>query len=253
MKYNTLRDYEAFLKKGMAASSAISYRKCVDTLLNDQYIMDCKNIDFDLILHKFEAMKHKNQYSKYKSALLKFCEFQDIKLDNDFLLKLNLMKLDKKKQRRKLKEVDLKDINNHMRVIRDKKLKLSYQTMLNKGLRVSELSQIGKDDCVIDSDKIEMSFIGKGGNLESVIILKNENETLYQNLSLLIHDSNDKVFYSANYLQMNANGFACHDLRRAFAKLEYEKNKSLNQTAEKLRHKNKNNTKIYTNSKVKIK
>lgn len=255
MKYNTLREYETFLKGSMADSSAISYRKCVDTLLNDQYTADCRNMNFDLISQKFEAMKHKNPYSKYKNAFLKFCEFQGIKLDNEFLLKLNLSSLDKKKQHRKLKEVDLKDINNHIRVIRDKKLKLSYQTILSTGLRISELSQIEKDNCVIDSEKIEMSFIGKGGNQESVIVLKKENEALYQNLSLLICESKKKVFYSTNYLQTKATekGFACHDLRRAFAKLEYEKNKSLNQTAEKMRHKSKKNTKIYTNSKVKIK
>ena len=253
MKYNTLRDYETFLKGSLADSTAVSYRKCVDTLLQDQYLLDCKSLNPDLILPKFETMKHKNQYSKYKNAFLKFCEFQGIQLDNDFLLKLNLMKLDKKKKRRNLKEVDLKDINNHIRVIRDRKLKVSYQTLLATGLRVSELSQIQKEDCLIDSNKIELSFIGKGGNPESVSILKSENKSLYQNLSTLIYESNEKPFYSANYLQTNTKGFGCHDLRRAFAKLDYQKNKDLKQTAEKMRHKNKKNTKIYTNSKVKIK
>jgi len=254
VKYNTLLEYEEYLRKSSTPQTATRYRQSVEYLLKDQYLLDCKKLDIDMVLKKFENMKYKSDYSRYKNAFLKFCQFQNIKIDNEKLLKLNLMKLEKKKKHRKLKAVDLKDIKNHLRVIQDKKLKLSFETLLATGLRVSELSQITKDDCHIDSDKIVLSFIGKGGNPESVTIHQSEHETLFTNLLDLIGSTEKKVFYSANYLQTKATekGFACHDLRRAFAKLDYQKHKDINRTKKALRHTNVKNTKKYLHSKVKI-
>lgn len=254
LKYNTLDKYEEYLSTRFTTGTAATYKKCVDTLLKDQFLLDCKNMNIALILSKFESMKYKNEYSKYKNAFLKFCEFQNIKIDSETMLKLNLMALDKKKKHRRMKAVNLKDIKNHLRAIKDTKLKLSYETILATGLRVSELSQIGKNDCSLHRDKIVFSFIGKGGNPESVTIFKDDNPTLFTDITKLVNSSKKKVFYSPNYLQTKAKekGFGCHDLRRAYAKLEHQKHKDIIKTREALRHKSEKNTRRYLNSKVKI-
>jgi len=227
----------------------------MEYLLSDQYIIDCKNINIEKLLQKLESMRYKNQYSKYKNAFLKFCEFQNIKLDNNTLLSLDIMKLDKKKKYQKLNKVRLTDIKNKIKVIRDKRLKLSYETMLATGLRVSELSQIKKADCITTENSILFRFIAKGGKKESVQISAESHKRLFNDLVKLIEDNKqEKLFYSSNYLQKEATkrGFQCHDLRRAFAKIEYKKNRNLDKVRLSLRHKSIKNTKIYLKSKVEI-
>lgn len=255
MKYNTLEDYKDFLCTCYTKATAETYFKCMEYLLSDQYIIDCKNINIEKLLQKLESMRYKNQYSKYKNAFLKFCEFQNIKLDNNTLLSLDIMKLDKKKKYRKLNKVRLTDIKNKIKVIRDKRLKLSYETMLATGLRVSELSQIKKADCITTENSILFRFIAKGGKKESVQISAESHKRLFNDLVKLIEDNKqEKLFYSSNYLQKEATkrGFQCHDLRRAFAKIEYKKNRNLDKVRLSLRHKSIKNTKIYLKSKVEI-
>ena len=238
---------------GLSQSTARTYYKAMDFLLKDQLILDLKNIDIDLVVSKLKQMKYKNQYSKYKNAFIKFCDYLNIKLDSSILEELAIMKNEKKKRYRKLKEVELKNIKNHIRVIRDEKLKLSFQIMLLIGLRVSELTQIQAKDCLINSNSIELSFIGKGGNKESVLITDTK---IFEAFKKLLSETRkgEKIFYSTNYLQSKAKKmkFQCHDLRRAFAKLSYKKHKNLNQVMKEMRHSKKHNTKIYLNSKVKI-
>lgn len=255
VKYNELNRYEKFLLKNYTPATAATYKKAVDFLLHDQYFLDCRTLDTDKVIQKLIAIKYKNQYSKYKNAFLKFCDFQGIEIQKNVLLELELIKTDKIKKRRKLKQIALKDIQNHIKVIQDKKLKLSFEMMLNTGLRVSELTQIKKEDCLVSKNSIEFSFIAKGGNIEKITFPFSQNERLFNNLTSLIENTHTgKIFYSTNYIQTKANekGFHCHDLRRAFAKLDYKKNKNLEHTRVALRHTNVKNTKIYVNSKIKI-
>ena len=62
------------------------------------------------------------------------------------------------------------------------------------------------------------------------------------------------MFYSAIYLQKEAQrlGITCHNLRRAYAKLEYKKTKSRENVRKKLRHTNIKTTNIYLRSKIKV-
>lgn len=254
MKYNTMSDYKDFLKKSLSSSTANSYFQAIDFLLSDQHQVD--NIDIPLVFDKLQEIKYKNQYSKHKNALLKFCKFQGIELDNDTLSHLKSMNTDKKKKYRKQKPVKLADIKNRIRAIHDKKLKLSYQTLLQTGMRVSELSQIGKSDCIIDKNSIEFEFDGKGNRKEKVVVYAKDNQRYFDSLLLLMDETLDgkKLFYSSGYLKNKATalGFQCHDLRRAFAKLDLKENKDLKGTMKKMRHKDEKTTRIYTKSKVDI-
>ena len=228
----------------------------MSSLLEGQYFFDFDEMDIDIILNKLRALKYKGEYSKHKNAFLKFCDFLDIKLSADIIHELNIMIVSKKKKYRKLKSVKLQDIKKHMKMMKDKKLRLSYETMLCTGLRVSELSQIKKEDCIISDSEIALSVIGKGGKQEQVFVNINNDKNFFYNLCQHInaHETGKKLFYSSSYLQAKANdkGFACHDLRRAFAKTIYKDCKDVNTVMRLLRHNKVKNTLLYLKSKVEI-
>jgi len=179
-----------------------------------------------------------------------------VPLNDDLLKQIKSMEISTKKKYRKMKPMDFYDIDSKIKALKNQKLKLSYQTMLATGLRVAELTQITKADCLFSNDELYLFFIAKGGNPETVTLIKEEYPKLYEKLKVAIEaiKDNQKIFYSAIYLQMKAKelGFTCHDLRRAYAKLEYKKHKSKNIVMKKLRHSSIKNTNIYLRSKIKI-
>ena len=195
MKYNSLNEFEIFLLSHHTPATAQTYKKAMDFLLKEQYLFDCKKLDVEKVIQKLKVIKYKNQYSKYKNAFLKYCSFIGLELDEDTRLELSMIRLEKKKKRRQLKQVELKDILNHLKVMRDKKLKCSFETMLHTGLRVSELSQIQKENCTIETDYIEFDFLGKGGNQERVVFYEIQNQQLFEDLKNLISNTTGKVFY----------------------------------------------------------
>lgn len=255
-KYNTLDEYHNFLLLTLAPSTAKTYLKGIDYLLKDQFFLDYNEIDYDLVIQKLDNLKHRNEFSKYKNTLFYFCQFINHDLDDNQLEKLEESKLTKLKKYRKLKPRKLSEIKKSISYIKDKKLKLSFEIMLITGLRVSELVQIKKEDCKLLENTFELSFIGKGQCPETVIIYKKDNPKLFNNLRNFIADieTNKKLFYSASYLQSKAKekGFACHDLRRANAKLKYKDTKDKNKVMKQLRHQNLKTTEIYLKSKIDI-
>lgn len=226
-------------------------------LLDGQNILNTlDNLDITKILYNLSEITYKNQFSQAKNAFLYFLECYGLSLNENQKQILNQLQENTHKKYRKLKKVSYEDIDRKIKHLRNQKLKLCYQVLLNTGLRVSELSQITSADCTISDTNIILNFIGKGGKREQVAFYKKDNEKLYTSLvnHIKTTPSVKKLFYSANYLQTNAKklGFGCHDLRRTYAKLEYRKTKSIKETQEKLRHTNIKNTYIYLNSKVKL-
>jgi len=228
MKYNVLLAFKDYLEKSLAVSTASTYYKAVDFLLKDQFLFDMKQLDINKVIIKLNAIKYKNQYSKYKNAFLKLCDYLNIKLSSENEAELNTMNHKKINKRRKLNPIEFEDIKNSIKTIRDKKLKLAFELMLASGLRVSELAQIKKEDCVIGSKDIKLLFIGKGGKSETVLLT---NRQIITDLKKLLQevDSEKRLFYHPNYLQSQAlkRGFQCHDLRRAFAFSSYKEHKSI--------------------------
>jgi len=252
-----LKAYKDFLLKGYARETASAYTKRLALLLKGQNVLDpVGKLDINMVMKKLEKIKYKNHFSQNKNALLHFCKFQNIQLTYETEKRIKELEQTTKKKRRKLKPVEYPTIDKKIKYIRNKRLKLSYQTMIATGLRVSELASISAEDCTIDDTSITFNFIAKGGNNEVVTLIAVENPKLYENLKIHIDDisTDKKIFYSNGYLQSKAKelDFKCHDLRRAFAKLEYKKCKSKSAVKEKLRHSNLKTTNIYLRSKVKI-
>ena len=255
MMYDILGAYRDYLKKTFRDETARMYANRLELLLKDQSVLNFDELlDVDKMIQHLSQIKHKNEFSQSKNAFLKFIEFQHITLNQKQLNKIKQLEKNTQKKYRRKKFADYKTVDKTIKHIRNQKLKLSYQTMLVSGLRVFELSQIRRDDCIITVDFIRMYFVGKGGAEENVIILKSENRLLYENLIELISNTSGKVFFSSNYLQKKAKeyNFQCHDLRRIYSKLEYKKTKSKKEVQEKMRHSNEKTTEIYLKSNIQM-
>lgn len=253
--YDILGAYRDYLKKTFRDETARTYANRLELLLKDQSVLNFDELlDVDKMIQHLSQIKHKNEFSQSKNAFLKFIEFQHITLNQKQLNKIKQLEKNTQKKYRRKKFADYKTVDKTIKHIRNQKLKLSYQTMLVSGLRVFELSQIRRDDCIITVDFIRMYFVGKGGAEENVIILKSENRLLYENLIELISNTSGKVFFSSNYLQKKAKeyNFQCHDLRRIYSKLEYKKTKSKKEVQEKMRHTNEKTTEIYLKSNIQM-
>lgn len=256
MLYDVLKRYKKFLVLSLSKTTAQTYTNCLERLLENQSRFDIENnFDISLALEGLQDIKYKNQFSQYKNALLYFLEFIKTPLSQEQAELINSYEKATKKKYRKLHVVNYKSVDSKIKRIRNKKLKLSYQTMLASGLRVFELSQIKKSDCIVQLDSVQFGFIGKGGKKEEVTILKKDDLKFFGELTNYIDklETNDKLFYSSNYLQQQAEnlGFHCHDLRRICAKLEYKQTKSIESVKNKLRHTNIKNTNRYLKSKIK--
>ena len=252
---DVVKDYKTHLLEEYSKATADTYCKRLTTLLTGQPITNtAERLDVPLLLERLADIKHKNHFSQTKNALMHFCEFQGIKLSTDTLANITELQSATKKKYRKLKPVEFDQVDKKIKHIRNQKLKLCYQTIIATGLRVSELSSLSTDNCVISDDSVTFRFLGKGGKAGETVIEASEHPLLYERLVGLIENEEDKVFYSAGYLQSQAKerGFTCHDLRRAYAKLEYKKCKNKAEVSQKLRHSNKRTTNIYLRSKVRV-
>lgn len=231
-------------------------------LLEEHYLMnDCSKIDVSNLITKLAYIYYKNQFSQSKNALLYFCKYYQISITNKQLKDIERLQQQAKKKYRKATKAEYPKIKRTISHLKNKKLKVSYLTMIETGLRVSELSQIKIEDCHICDEEIRFSFIGKGGKKAFSTISKKDNPSLYVCLKDTIFYYRDKglgskrLFYSSHYLQQKAKlyGFTCIDLRRISAKLEYQKSKSKHQVRNKLRHVKIKTTDIYLDSSVKMK
>lgn len=257
MLYDVLKSYREYLETKYSCETARTYSIRLCTLFEGQSLLDMENsLDIDKILNNLAGIKHKNNFSQAKNAFLHFCEFQNITLSSDVLDNIKTLENNTRKKYRKLEEKDFSLIDSKIKHIKNRKLKLSYQTILATGLRVSELAGITPNDCLISDNEITFNVVAKGGQRQMVTVSNIEYPKLYQRIKEQIGKTapDKKLFYSAIYLQKKAKelGFQCHDLRRAYAKLEYKKSKSKTEVMKKLRHTSIKNTNIYIKSKIKV-
>ena len=224
LKYDVLYEYRKYLETKYSKETARTYYVKLDNLLSDQSMnKDTIMLDFEKILKRLEEVKYKSYFSQYKNALLHFCEFAGIKIDDEYLKYIKYLNQTKKKKYQKRVTIDYSLIDRKIKHLKNKKLKLSYQVMALTGLRISELAQIKPSNCAILEDEIHFRFFGKGGKAEEVVLYKIDNPTIYENIKEQIENTHqDKyVFYSAIYLQTKASnlGFKCHDLRGSASKI----------------------------------
>jgi len=257
MKYDVLLQYKKYLlSRGLRPKTAITYYHNIDNLLNGQDPFNLtENLDTLKIFESLKEIKYKSYFIQAKNALKHFCRFANINLDFKQLRFIEEAQADTKKKYRKnikLTPSDINEIKTKIGKIKDIKLKSSYDLAIATGLRVSEVSRLNRNSSVISNDKIIFTVIVKGGNTDSVDIIKEETPILYDNLTEIINNAvlGKPLFYGTQTLQVKAKelGFKFHDLRRICAYDEYKKSKSKEQVMEKLRHSSIKNTKIYLKS-----
>lgn len=257
MLYNLLSSYRGYLEARYSRDTARTYYHRLCALFDGQSITETiKLLDFEKVLFHLAAFKHKNEFSQAKNSFLHFCEFQNVNIPTNTKTAIAKLESETKRKYRKAEKTAYQPIDQKIKHIKNSKLKLSYQVIQATGLRVSELAQITSTDCSVSDDEILFNFLGKGGGNEVVSLKQNEYSTIYtrviEHIEMAI--SNDQLFYSAIYLQTKARelGFKCHDLRRAYAKIEYKKSKSKSGVMKKLRHSQWKTTNIYLRSRVDI-
>lgn len=258
MLYDVLDGYKQYLELSYRPQTVQTYCNRLEWLLQGQSILKTvEKLEIQKILDNLSLIKHKNKFSQSKNAFLQFLKYENILLSDEQLKQLKTLENQTHKKYKKKKVINYKKIDQTIKHLKNKKLKLCYQVLLSTGLRVSELSQIIKNDCTVSGDSIIFSFVAKGGTQEKVIISKEDNSKLFDELKEHIStvQTSEKVFYSCNYLQAQAKklNFQCHDLRRICAKLEYKKTRSKKEVQKKLRHDSVKNTNIYLKSKIEYK
>jgi len=259
MKYDTLGAYREYLTtaRRLRPDTVRTYYNRLDRLLEGQSLIHTvEKLDIAKIIENLSKITYKNHFSQSKNALLHFLAFLNISISDEHLKQIENLEKNTRKKYRKLKKADFKEIDKKIKYLKNKKLKLSYQVMIETGLRVFEVAQITPNDCTVSKDEIQFSFIGKGGERQETTFFKKDNPQLFKQLKEKIETmkKTDKMFYSAIYLQKEAKrlGITCHNLRRAYAKLEYKKTKSKEVVRKKLRHTNIKTTNIYLRSKIKV-
>jgi len=228
-KDNLLESFRKQLKEKFSPDTAKTYFSSLNCALKNQSFSSRDEIKWDLILEHALTLKNRTQVSKLKNALKHF-DHDNYLEHKEYLDKIHLSKWKAKRKYHETFMLDstLKRINN----IRNMKLKIAYRLMLLTGIRVQELSNVKKGDIVFEkktkrkNGKESYGITikrGKGGKARSIFGIK--DDYVQKNLKELLNNLNDddKVFYSANYMQQTASkyGFHCHQLRRAFAQIAF--------------------------------
>jgi integrase len=249
LKFEILDNFKTFLEgKYASRATAKQYRSWAARLSEVQAFSSCAEIDFESMAKGLESItKNRNEYSQAKNALLNFAEFSQAQAE------IPALQVPKKRRYRKLKPKKLGEINRKINVIPDKRLLLCYKIMLATGLRMGELANIKQQSIKpLENGGFSLEFVSKGGKADKIEIPA-EQKYICKGIADILQ--RDKTFYSVNYLHKNARkrGFACHDLRRAFAKTTHKSNsRNIEETCEKMRHASPRTTKIYLKSKVEV-
>ena len=229
----------------------------IDDLCKEKDLNSISKDDMERALRK---IKYKSDLSACVNAI-RFLKKNNIKFvfpDDDILDEI--IKNKKKNRRKSTKERVLKDIDKKINRVRDEEYRIAYKLMRESGLRVHEVAALQKSDFKFDGDSINISL--RKAKRNKLISLSIESKYLREKLRCLIDKSDqENIFPSERLLQSKARkiGIQCHDLRRGFARENFEKLKkergyseALEATRERLRHGKVGTTKIYINSKIRV-
>lgn len=202
----------------------------------ERYVIELKRFlktGKDIFDYIEKNVKDKKELSKLHCGL-KLIDFED---KREILRKVKNM-FDKKPKYIKEPEPQLKvrNLENSINRMKNKRLKLAFRLQEIGGLRVQELSNLTIDDISInkDTDRIIISVKnGKGGKDRTVKCLY--DKWVLDNLIQLEPRKNEKLFYSSGYMATQARkicNFHTHDLRKVFAHNKFHNNTAHNAVEE---------------------
>lgn len=193
------------------------------------YDVELKDIKRDDIEKFLLNIRTKSKFSTYKNALVTLKSiYKDLDIpDKEFFESESSKRRDRRKKAPG--PINESQVKRKINSLKDKKLKLGYRVALANGLRVSEVSNLRKEDIQkIEDGKIHIKVkSGKGNKNREVIGL--EDRYLEEELKkhILSFDDKEKIFYSDQHMKNKASdlGFECHDLRRIFSQNSYAEEK----------------------------
>ncbi|MBN1468525.1 MAG: tyrosine-type recombinase/integrase, partial [Fusobacteriaceae bacterium] len=139
--------------------------------------------------------KSKNYINQTKNALKYLYKMNDIYYNSETV---NLSKIhDRMKHKKPIRvKIKLSTVNKKINGMKDKRKKLAFRLQEVSGLRISEISNLGKDDIEFVNGKIYVSVIdGKGGKDRRVATIK--DKWLYKELQNL-EERNGKLFHKSS-------------------------------------------------------
>ncbi len=227
---------ELIAKKEITPDTARTYKSCIKQLKNS-----CSSLSAESFKeYMLKNVKDKGGLLKFVSALRKY-EIGILKQEKGILFgepEVELFKAFKEAPTNN-KKLILKNSNDRIERkingLRNKKLKIALRLQLRSGLRVAEIAEIRKNDLLFDDEKIKIEVRdGKGRKSREVEVLNDAYllENLVEQVETL--KSNDKVFYSRDYLRHKAAaiGIETHDLRRINAKNRLEEEIDMGKSTE---------------------
>jgi integrase/recombinase XerD len=224
-----LKEYKEYLLgyKKWSDNTKRTYYNSLKKALKNQEFNSPDEIDINKLGdYLIENTKRKNDVSKVKNSLKLFLEINNVTTYDKTRILENIRSNKPKGYKRKMEILKLKNTIQTLSAIKNKKLKLGYRLMINSGLRISEISNLRKNDiefCGENRLKVQV-LNGKGGKNRKFKTFW-QDEYLYNELKDHVKnlDENGKLFYSASHMQNCANklGFETHDFRRAFAQIIY--------------------------------
>jgi len=161
--------------------------------------------------------KSKNYINQTKNAIKYLYKMNDIYYSNETI---DLSKIhDSMKHKKPVKiKLKLSTTNKKINGLKDKRKKLAYRLQEVSGLRISEISNLTKNDITFENGKIYITVIdGKGNKDRRVATIK--DKYLYKELPEL-EERKGKLFHKENTLRKKAweLGFKTHKLRKVTAK-----------------------------------
>jgi integrase len=216
-----------------------------------RYLYELKkfiNSGKDLNKYIKEDIEDRKQLSKFNCGL-KMIDFEDKQEVLRDIEKMFRKKNKKKYIKKPEKQLKLRNKENSINRLKNKRLKIAFRLQEISGLRVEELSNLSTDNIFIDQTDNRIIIKvkeGKGGKDRVVKCLP--DEWVLDNLMELEHRKNGKLFYSKSYLMQQARqrcNIHTHDLRKAFAVIKYHNNVSgqaLEELKEELGHIQDSNT-----------
>lgn len=225
-----LIDLKNHIQEQKNKSTLISYFYAFEKLVENVKPLTSENIENYLDMN----CKSKKDVSKTKNGLKLFCRFNKIKF--------NPIPFDKVMEEKPIfsktpeKVFQASTVFRKINAMKNKKLKLAYKLMLNSGLRVSEISNLKRENIEIKDNRLLIHVVDSKFSKDRSLYAF-EEKYLIDGLKDLILSDDKKLFYSTNYMQVNAEklGFHTHDLRKCYAQIVYYNTPSKN-AEEKLRN-----------------
>jgi integrase len=188
----------------------------------NKMIQKIDNLDSDNISEYLKTnTKNRKQVSNIKNGIRLLIR-KGIIQDEGFTNTIEKIQYVKPKHRRESEQqFKLRNIQNAINRMKNKRLKIGYRLMIISGLRVEETSRLIRDDIEVDNDKLIITVKNGKGNKKRIVECLPDKWLLEELIKL--EDRKDKLFYSDGYMKNMANklNFHCHDLRKTFSNIIY--------------------------------